>query len=66
MVEIVQLLVFFLFKKHLKLNFIESFRPPIFSYGQDKNGFNMGVKMNFADIFGSDKLKWFFPIFTRF
>ncbi|CAK5091460.1 unnamed protein product [Meloidogyne enterolobii] len=45
---------------------VESFRPPVFAYGPDRNGFNLGVKMNFADIFGSEKFKWFLPIFTRF
>uniref|UniRef100_A0A914L4Y0 Palmitoyltransferase n=1 Tax=Meloidogyne incognita TaxID=6306 RepID=A0A914L4Y0_MELIC len=43
---------------------VESFRPPVFAYGADRNGFNLGVKSNFADIFGSEKFKWFLPIFT--
>lgn len=43
---------------------VESFRPPYFSYGQDKNGYNVGASRNFKEVFGSDKLKWFIPVFT--
>lgn len=43
---------------------LETFRPPIFSYGVDKNAYNLGVKRNFQEIFGQNLLLWMFPIFT--
>ncbi|CAL1267032.1 unnamed protein product [Larinioides sclopetarius] len=41
---------------------LESFRPPIFRTGPDKDGFSLGRKANFTEIFGSDKSKWFIPV----
>ncbi|MFH4979789.1 hypothetical protein AB6A40_006498 [Gnathostoma spinigerum] len=43
---------------------VESFRPPFFSYGVDKNGYNLGIRQNFAQVFGKNKCLWFIPIFS--
>lgn len=44
---------------------LESIRPPMFSYGPDKQGYNLGFKRNFLEIFGEKKLLWFFPVKTN-
>jgi len=43
---------------------VESFRPPVFGYGLDRNGYNLGIKRNFRQVFGEDAILWFIPIFT--
>ncbi|CAF1595736.1 unnamed protein product [Adineta ricciae] len=43
---------------------LESFRAPIFADGPQKEGFNLGCKQNFQEIFGNDLLKAFIPIST--
>jgi palmitoyltransferase len=43
---------------------LESFRAPIFSNGPQKEGFNLGSKRNFQEIFGENLLKAILPIFT--
>uniref|UniRef100_A0A915E1T5 Palmitoyltransferase n=1 Tax=Ditylenchus dipsaci TaxID=166011 RepID=A0A915E1T5_9BILA len=42
----------------------ETFGPPRFSYGVDKNIYNLGCKRNFREVFGSNSLLWFIPVFT--
>ncbi|KAG1690699.1 Palmitoyltransferase ZDHHC2 [Nymphon striatum] len=44
---------------------LESFRAPIFRMGPDKDGFNLGRYLNFIEIFGEDKKKWFLPMLIR-
>lgn len=43
---------------------LESFRPPKFSEGCDKNGFNLGCCRNIQEVFGKEVLLWPFPINT--
>jgi len=45
---------------------LESFRAPVFRFGPDKNGFNLGKYNNCVQIFGKTKWKWFIPIKTRY
>ncbi|OQV13235.1 Palmitoyltransferase ZDHHC2 [Hypsibius exemplaris] len=58
-----------LFSYHIYLTLtnrttIESYRPPVFSGGPDKNGWSLGGWANFTEIFGDRKLLWFLPIFS--
>jgi len=43
---------------------VESIRPTMFSYGPDKYGYYLDVKRNFLQIFGSNALLWFIPVFS--
>lgn len=61
--------VMFLYFYHIFLliknrSTLESFRPPLMSYGPDRNAFNLGTKENILQIFGRSKLLWIMPIFT--
>ncbi|XP_064608537.1 palmitoyltransferase ZDHHC20-B-like isoform X2 [Liolophura sinensis] len=60
-----------LFSYHLYLvmhnrSTLESFRSPVFRSGPDKDGFGLGKKANFIEIFGDSKKGWFLPIFSSF
>lgn len=43
---------------------LESFRPPLMTYGPDRNAFNLGRNENVKQIFGPSKSLWFLPLFT--
>nr|KAF6428802.1 zinc finger DHHC-type palmitoyltransferase 20 [Rousettus aegyptiacus] len=43
---------------------IESFRAPTFSYGPDGNGFSLGYRKNWRQVFGDEKKYWLLPIFS--
>ncbi|BFZ24309.1 hypothetical protein BsWGS_27349 [Bradybaena similaris] len=43
---------------------LESFRPPVFHNGPDKNGFSLGTKANFAEVFGYNRSHWLLPVFS--
>lgn len=43
---------------------LESFRPPLMTYGPDRNAFNLGRKENLHQLFGRSKILWLMPIFT--
>lgn len=52
---------------HLLLNnrsTLEAFRPPLMTYGPDRNAFNLGKRENIFQLFGRSKLLWLMPIFT--
>lgn len=44
---------------------LEAIRPPVFSYGPDKQGYNLGCKRNFVEIFGENKWLWPLPVHTH-
>lgn len=51
----------------IKNQIAEAFRPPIFrAGGPDKNGYNLGKKANFEQVFGDKPKLWFFPVYTRY
>ncbi|VDN55195.1 unnamed protein product [Dracunculus medinensis] len=43
---------------------LETFRPPIFVYGIDKNAYNLGIRKNFLQVFGGITVFWFLPVFS--
>ena len=43
---------------------LESFRAPIFANGPQKEGFNLGSKQNFHEIFGKKLLAALLPVPT--
>lgn len=43
---------------------LETFQSPLFSYGVDKRGFNLGIKRNFQQVFGLNPWLWAVPVFT--
>lgn len=44
---------------------LESFRPPKFLEGYDKNGFNLGCFRNIQQVFGKEIILWPLPLDTR-
>jgi len=67
----VLLILYVIFIKYVEYSilfffiFLESFRPPKFLDGSDKNGFNLGCCRNIQEVFGKEVLLWPFPIDTR-
>lgn len=62
--------LFSLFSYHIYLvlmnrSTLESFSPPVFINGPNKNAYNLGKFRNFKQVFGNEPLYWFFPIYTR-
>lgn len=49
---------------HLLRSDLESFRPPVFSYGPDKNGYNLGARRNYREVFGKNPWLWLIPVST--
>lgn len=61
--------VMFLYFYHVYLllnnrSTLEAFRPPLMTYGPDRNAFNLGKRGNLDQLFGKSKLLWFIPVFT--
>lgn len=44
---------------------LESFRAPVFRFGPDKRGYDLGSRRNWQEIFGSNVSLWFVPVQTR-
>jgi len=45
---------------------LEAFRAPVTRNGPDKMAFHLGRLANFQEVFGDNRLLWFFPVFTSF
>ncbi|CAF3318806.1 unnamed protein product [Rotaria socialis] len=43
---------------------VESYRTPVFTNGPQKDGFDLGFKQNFQEIFGNNFMKAIAPIYT--
>ncbi|XP_075054946.1 palmitoyltransferase ZDHHC20 [Mixophyes fleayi] len=43
---------------------IEAFRAPSFRTGPERDGFSLGFKKNFREVFGDEKKYWLLPMFT--
>jgi len=43
---------------------LEQFRAPYFASGPDENGWGLGKRNNFQEVFGDRPLLWFFPVQT--
>ncbi|XP_041359994.1 palmitoyltransferase ZDHHC20-B-like isoform X2 [Gigantopelta aegis] len=43
---------------------LEAFRAPIFQSGPDKDGFSLGSRGNFQEVFGDKRMFWFLPMFS--
>jgi len=43
---------------------LETFRSPVFVYGADKSGYDVGLKRNYQQVFGSNCFFWFIPMCT--
>lgn len=61
--------VMFLYCYHIHLllhnrSTLESFRPPLMTYGPDRNAFNLGRRENVMQLFGRSKILWLMPVFT--
>uniref|UniRef100_A0A0N4ZI67 Palmitoyltransferase n=1 Tax=Parastrongyloides trichosuri TaxID=131310 RepID=A0A0N4ZI67_PARTI len=43
---------------------LETYKAPAFSFGVDKNAYNISLKHNFIEVFGRNPLLWFMPVFS--
>ena len=43
---------------------LEQFRAPYFDQGPDENGWGLGKRNNFQEVFGDRPILWFFPVLT--
>ncbi|PAA78942.1 hypothetical protein BOX15_Mlig006787g1, partial [Macrostomum lignano] len=48
----------------LNLTTLESFRAPMFEFGPDKRAYHAGLKNNFKQVFGNDRLMWLLPMYS--
>jgi len=54
-----------LFIFYIQFFFVEAFRAPFFTSGQDKNGFSLGFSRNAAEVFGDQAKYWMVPVYSR-
>jgi len=45
---------------------LEAFRAPVFRRGPDKDGFSLGLRTNFCEVFGEDWWSLCLPVFTSY
>jgi len=58
------LLLYHLYLTAMNQTTVESVRPTRFSYGNDKYGYYLGIRRNFLQVFGSNSLLWFLPVYS--
>ncbi|CAG5130702.1 unnamed protein product, partial [Candidula unifasciata] len=63
-ISLVSLFGYHLFLTARNRSTLESFRGPVFQAGPDKDGFSLGTRSNFSEVFGDRKSYWFLPIFS--
>jgi len=63
-ISVASLFFYHLFLTSQNRTTIESYRSPIFATGPEKDGFHLGTKRNFQEIFGFNFFRSFLPIFT--
>jgi len=61
-VSLVSLFCYHCYLVSVNRSTLESFRHPIFRTGPEKDGFSLGRRANFTEIFGEDKSKWILPV----
>ncbi|BFZ14860.1 hypothetical protein BsWGS_17899 [Bradybaena similaris] len=63
-ISLVSLFGYHIFLTARNRSTLESFRAPVFQTGPDKDGFSLGIRSNFAEVFGDRKSYWFLPMFS--
>uniref|UniRef100_A0A0K0EHM7 Palmitoyltransferase n=1 Tax=Strongyloides stercoralis TaxID=6248 RepID=A0A0K0EHM7_STRER len=64
LVAIISMLLWHLTLVGRNLTTNESYRSPFFTFGASKKEYNISLRHNFSEVFGSNILLWFIPIWT--